>query len=324
MKYVTLPEGFLTQRLPFYLSMEEYLARTMCEEYFFMWQVNPTVIFGRNQRIESEINLQYCRENNIDVVRRKSGGGCVYANPGNIMFSYITSSTEGTSVFSNYTERVAEMLRSLGLNAEATGRNDVLIDGRKVSGNAFYHVPGRSIVHGTMLYDTNFAHLSNALTPSKSKLQSKGVKSVESRITTLNQHLDIGISEFMTYARNYMCSDEDLMLNADDIEKIREIEKGYYETEWLFGHRGTSTVTRSKSIAGAGNFDVGVNITAGKIKGLDISGDFFPLADIDEQLLSHLIDVNYDREAIKEAVSGIEIGKVISNLTNEQFINIII
>ena len=154
MKYLSLPDT-TTRILPFYLAMEEYAARIMGQDdIFFMWQVRPTVIFGRNQLIDNEVNLDYCREHGIEYYRRKSGGGCVFADMSNIMFSYITRSDEVQTTFTRYTSAVAEMLRGLGLNASASDRNDVLIGNRKVSGNAFYHVPGRSIVHGTMLFDT--------------------------------------------------------------------------------------------------------------------------------------------------------------------------
>ena len=164
MKYLELPDNTV-RILPFYLAMEEYAARVIGEEsLLFMWQVAPTVIFGRNQLIENEVNLPYCREHSIATYRRKSGGGCVYADMSNIMFSYITRSDNVQTTFNDYTQAIAEMLRSLGLNASSGGRNDVLIDGMKVSGNAFYHLPGRSIVHGTMLYDTDMDHMTQAIT----------------------------------------------------------------------------------------------------------------------------------------------------------------
>ena len=160
--------------LVFYLAMEEYAAHILGEDdIFFMWQVEPTVIFGRNQLIASEVNVEYCREHGIAFYRRRSGGGCVYADKDNIMFSYITRSDEVQTTFTSYTSAVAAMLRGLGLNATASDRNDVMIDGRKVSGNAFYHIPGRSIVHGTMLFGTNMEHMLNAITPSREKLTSK-------------------------------------------------------------------------------------------------------------------------------------------------------
>ena len=150
MTYLSLPFEE-NRRLSFYLAMEEYAARQLNkgDDVFFLWQVQPSVIFGRNQVIENEVNLDYCREHGIQLYRRKSGGGCVYADMSNVMMSYITRSDEVVTTFARYMEMVCQMLRELGLEATSTQNNDVLIGDRKVSGNAFYHIPGHSIVHGT-------------------------------------------------------------------------------------------------------------------------------------------------------------------------------
>ena len=165
MIYASLPDspGGIARPLPFHLAMEEHLARNYPDgEYFFMWQVEPTVIFGRCQNPFAEVNLDFCRREGIQTYRRKSGGGCIYADMNNIMFSHVTTSGEVTTTFSRYCRMVADTLRLLGLGAATTGRNDVVIGDRKVSGNAFYHLHGRSIVHGTMLYDADPARMSQA------------------------------------------------------------------------------------------------------------------------------------------------------------------
>ena len=194
MIYVTLPTAKCERRLTHYLATEEYVARHLDgDEYFFMWQVPPTVIFGRNQLIENEVNLDYCRRHGISTYRRKSGGGCVYADMNNIMFSYITKDENVSLTFSKYITMVADMLRKLGVDATASGRNDIMIGGRKVSGNAFYHIPGRSIVHGTMLYDTDMQNMVGAITPSDEKLVSKGIQSVRQHITLLKDYISMDI-----------------------------------------------------------------------------------------------------------------------------------
>lgn len=187
MIYVELPEGFATEKdkLPFFLAMEEFLARHRDGEYFFMWQVDPTVIFGRNQQIDAEVNLAFCRREGIQVYRRKSGGGCVYADRNNIMFSHVASSARVATTFTRYTSAVAAMLRDLGMDAGSTGRNDIMIGDRKVSGYAFYNINlpkgTRAVVHGTMLYDADLPSMMQALTPSAVKLEAKGVASVRKR-----------------------------------------------------------------------------------------------------------------------------------------------
>ena len=225
MKYIALPP-IGVQRLSFYLAMEEYVARHLQEEgdCFFMWQVEPSVIFGRNQLIENEVNMDYCRAHHIQTYRRKSGGGCVYADMSNIMFSYITHDENVNFTFNRYINMVVLVLQQLGVNASTSGRNDVMIGNRKVSGNAFYHIPGRSIVHGTMLYDTNMQNMVGSITPTGKKLLSKGISSVRQRIALLKDYIPQSLEEFKTFVRQRLCQDERL-LDLHDVESIREIEK---------------------------------------------------------------------------------------------------
>ena len=322
MTYVEF-QGLSKCKLPFYLAAEEYVARHLEDkEYFFMWQVEPTVIFGRNQVVQKEVNLDYCKAHSIEVYRRKSGGGCVYADMDNIMFSYITPGSEVKSIFRSYTYKVAEMLRKLGLDAMSTGRNDVMIGERKVSGNAFYTVAGHSIAHGTMLYDTNIENMLNAITPSSVKLDSKGVDSVRARVTTLCENLSMPIEEFKQYVRNSLC-DETVILTEKDIEGISEIEKSYYEESWIFGKNPFAVVSKTTRIEGVGEFEVSIDVKGNKIRSLDLHGDFFPLADIDSQLIKSLIGVDYKRENVEEALKDIDVSEIIRNLSNKQFVYLI-
>ena len=228
MKYVVLPEEKM-RRLPFYLSMEEYLVRQTDEDdLFFMWQVRPTVIFGRHQVIENEVNLSYCREHGIEVYRRKSGGGCVYADMGNVMFSYVTKSENVNLTFNRFINMVVLVLHKAGVNATSTSHNDVMVEGRKVSGTAFYHLPGASIVHGTMLYDTTMEHMLNAITPSRAKLDKHGVESVRQRIGLLKDYISLTPAELMTLVRQTLCKGE-LRLTAADVAAIENIEQTYLD-----------------------------------------------------------------------------------------------
>lgn len=322
MKYVTLPDS-LVRPLPFYLAMEEFLAGNFSEDLFFMWQVNPTVIFGRNQLIATEVDLDYCRANGIRTYRRKSGGGCVFADMNNIMFSYITTSENVTTTFSRYTDRVAGMLRRLGLDASATGRNDVLIGERKVSGNAFYHLHGRAIVHGTMLYDTDMTHISRAITPSRAKLVSKGVESVRSHITTIRQHSDISLPQFKAFARKEMC-DGELKLTTSDIAAIERIAEPYFSHEWIYGNNPRCNHHDCRRVEGAGEFTVDMELKANRIVRINLAGDFFLLRDLDSALLDRLRGVEYTRPEITAALAGTDVSSVIAGLDNEQFINLLI
>ena len=220
--------------------MEEYLARHRNDgdDLFFAWQVEPTVIFGRNQVIENEVNLDYCQRHGIQFYRRKSGGGCVYADRSNVMMSYITRSDEVVKTFTRYMTMVTTMLRDLGLEATSTENNDVLIGGRKVSGNAFYHIPGHSIVHGTMLFDTDMQHMLSAITPPQTKLDKHGVESVRQRITLLREHTDLSIDAFCTYTRSRLCNRE-LLLTLQDVEAIEDLEREYLEPAFIYGTKST-------------------------------------------------------------------------------------
>lgn len=186
MKHVLLPDA-VQRSLPFFLAMEEYVARKYDGEAFFVWRVEPTVIIGRNQVLENEVNLEYCRERGVEVVRRKSGGGCVYSDKGNIMISYISRRGDVEDVFDRYLSALTNALNSLGLPAGKSGRNDVLVEGRKVSGNAFHMLPDRSIVHGTLLYSTDLEALTEAIRPPVEKLQRHGVESVRQRVVNISE-----------------------------------------------------------------------------------------------------------------------------------------
>jgi len=310
--------------LPMYLATEEYAARIAGDDdIFMMWRVAPSVIVGRHQVMQAEVNLPFCREHNIAVWRRKSGGGCVFSDPNNIMMSYITRSDDVTGTFARYTGAVAAMLRGLGLNATDNARNDVLIDGRKVSGNAFYHLPsGMSIVHGTMLFDTDFALMRGALTPSHAKIASKGVTSVASRVTTLREHLDMSIEAFMAYVRATLCSGE-RVLTAEEVSEIeREILPTYLDEAFLRGKEPACTLTRQARIEGAGEITANINTNRGVIAGITLSGDFFTLQPV-ETLTNRLIGKPLETSALRQALGGIDTRNFILNLTTDKFINLL-
>ena len=322
MIYVALPEE-RTFRLPFYLAMEEYVAREFpAQEYFFTWQVAPTVIFGRNQLVDSEVDIDYCRKNDIQMYRRKSGGGCVFADMSNIMLSYITPATNVNLTFNRYMLMVEHALRLLGVDAGSSGRNDILVDGKKVSGNAFYHIPGRSIVHGTMLYDTNLEHMARAITPSDTKLKSKGVESVRQHITTLNRYINLTLDEFKQHIRTALCSDECLLTPAD-IAAIEHIEQEYYTPEFIYGNNPSYTLHKQRRIEGVGDFTLSIDAKENVIRKINIAGDFFIVGDIDSMLLSRLKGVALERSALEQALKGVDCSSVIMNMTEEQLINLL-
>ena len=222
------------RRLPFFLALEEWTARALpAADYFFTWTVNDTVICGRNQDIAAEVNLDYCRARGIDVVRRKSGGGCVFADRHNIMTSFVTVATDVQSTFAKYIGLLAAQLRAMGIQAEVSGRNDILVGDRKVSGSAFYHLPGRSIVHGTMLYDTDMDKMLNAITPSRAKLQSHKVTSVAGRITTVRALRPEMTMDAFHAALIRGLADKEYTLTPAQVHEVEHMEQDYYKPDWL-------------------------------------------------------------------------------------------
>ena len=322
MKYVALPVEKV-RRLSFYLAMEEYVARRIDEQdLFFMWQVEPSVIFGRNQLIENEVNLKFCRERGIKTYRRKSGGGCVYADMNNVMFSYITKDEAVGFTFNRYINMVVLVLQNLGIDAKASGRNDVMIGDRKVSGNAFYHIPGRSIVHGTMLYDTDMVNMVGAITPTDEKLLSKGVASVRQRIALLKDYINLDIEQFKTFVRNNLCQGE-IVLNEEDIRGIEEIEKDYLTDEFIYGNNPKYTIVRKRRIETVGDFEVRIEMKNGEIKGMVMLGDYFIVGDIDDTILRPLKGVRLEREALEKALPE-QLDTAILNLRKADFIDLLL
>ncbi len=327
---IKFPGGDQWRELPFYLAAEEYAARKLPphNSYFFCWRVKPTVICGRNQLIDSEINLPYCRLNHIDVVRRRSGGGCVYADPDNVMLSYVTATGNDISqTFAGYTEMVVEILRKAGFRAEASSRNDIHIDGKKVSGGAYYRLGSRSIAHSTMLVKIDSATMQKALTPSKAKLQSKGVESVRSRVTSLSEYRpDFTAEQFVALAEQ-SASAKSIELTPRDVEEIEKIAAGYRLPSWVEGNNPKARSTMSRHIAGVGEIAVDLTLDYSTdppiIKDITFTGDFFTGDQPVESLSSLLKDKEYTPEAIAEALRTTDPAKIIIGLTTGQLISLL-
>lgn len=175
-----------------YLAMETDMVKTIQEPTVFTWVVSPTVIYGRHQCAEAEVNEAYCHAHGIAVVQRQSGGGCVYADRGNLMVSFVSPSTRSQEVFDQFLVLLSGALRRLGYEAVTTAHNDVLVGDRKVSGTACYTTPTGTVVHASMLYDVNLTDLEAAITPSEAKLAKHAVASVRQRVRNLREIRDLG------------------------------------------------------------------------------------------------------------------------------------
>ena len=324
MKYILLPKPDTIHQLPFYFAVEEYVARHYTDDdYFIGWRVNPTVMLGRNQLIDNEVNTDYCKEHKIDIFRRKSGGGCIYADKGCIQFSYISRSVNANKAFAAYMQRMADLLKGLKIDAQLSGRNDILIDGTKVSGCAFYQLSNRSVLHNSLLFDTQLDHLSNALTPAKEKLQSKGVASVRQRVTNVAIYTQLEILAFMDYVRQEMCGTEVLELTEEDMKEVAEIEKELSSDDFVYGKNPKYSLVRKHRFEGVGTLEAHIELKNNIIGSINMVGDYFLLGDIDHDFLSLLKGCEFTREAVEERLEDIDLSTIIRGLKLRQFLRLL-
>lgn len=215
---------------------------------------------------------------------------------------------------------VVEALRKIGIDARANGRNDIMIEGRKVSGNAFYHIPGRSIVHGTMLYDTDMRNMTACITPDDEKLLSKGVKSVRQHIALLKDYTTMSLDEIRKSIIESIC-DSTLTLREEDIEKISNIEKEYLSEEFIYGNNPRYTLTRKRRIEGVGTIEARMEVKNGTIRDIDLKGDFFLTGDIDI-IRNALKGKRLVKEQVVAALPD-NIGDIIMNLGKEEMAEVL-
>ena len=324
MKYILLPKPDTIHQLPFYFAVEEYVARHYTDDDYFMgWRVNPTVMLGRNQLIDNEVNTDYCKEHKIDIFRRKSGGGCIYADKGCIQFSYISRAVNANEAFAQYMQRMADLLKGLKIDAQLSGRNDILIDNTKVSGCAFYQLSNRSVLHNSLLFDTQLDHLSNALTPAKEKLQSKGVASVRQRVTNVATYTQLDILAFMDYVRQEMCGTEVLELTEEDMKEVVEIEKELSSDDFVYGKNPKYSLVRKHRFEGAGTLEAHIELKNNIIGSINMVGDYFLLGDIDHDFLNLLKGCEFTREAVEEILQSIDLSTIIRGLKLRQFLRLL-
>ena len=324
MKYILLPKPDTIHQLPFYFAVEEYVARHYTDDDYFMgWRVNPTVMLGRNQLIDNEVNTDYCKEHKIDIFRRKSGGGCIYADKGCIQFSYISRAVNANEAFAAYMQRMADLLKGLKIDAQLSGRNDILINGTKVSGCAFYQLSNRSVLHNSLLFDTQLDHLSNALTPAKEKLQSKGVASVRQRVTNVATYTQLDILAFMDYVRHEMCGTEVLELTEEDMKEVAEIEKELSSDDFVYGKNPKYSLVRKHRFEGVGTLEAHIELKNNIIGSINMVGDYFLLGDIDHDFLNLLKGCEFTREAVEERLENIDLSTIIRGLKQRQFLRLL-
>lgn len=314
------------------LAIEEYLLKNMDiekDDFLFFYINQPSIIIGKNQNTIEEINTDYVENNDIIVVRRLSGGGAVYHDLNNLNFSFLTKD-DGDS-FHNYkkfTQPVVDALAKLGVQAELSGRNDILAEGKKVSGNAQYATRGRMFSHGTLMFKTDVDAVVASLKVKKDKIESKGIKSVRSRVGNISDYLKepMTVEQFrMEILKSIFGGEENIQyyeLTEEDWANIHKIsEDRYQKWEWNYGKSPRFNIQKTHRYP-SGGLDIRLEVNRGIIEGITIYGDFFGVGDVQE-IEKLLVGTKYDRTAIAEKLVDIEIPTYFGGVTKEEFLQLI-
>jgi lipoate-protein ligase A len=316
------------------LALEEHVLREKVtgEDYVLFYINAPAIIIGRNQNTIEEIDPDVVAERGITVVRRISGGGAVYHDLGNLNFSFMTPAVHGRFArYDHFTRPVIATLRELGVPAELGGRNDILADGRKISGNAQFATPGRMFSHGTLLHDSNLDDVTAALRPKPGKVESKGVKSIRSRVANISEFVrePITVEElrerilegiFGTRDRARIPSLE--ITDADWAAVHSLVERKYGAWSWNYGEDPPSNVRRSRRFP-AGELDVRIDVQQGSIASLRVFGDFMGRRDVRE-LEAQLEGLRYDRPAITAALGRLDVAEYFGEITRDDVLSVIL
>ncbi|WP_274649645.1 lipoate--protein ligase [Paenibacillus humicola] len=315
------------------LALEEYALRSLpADKTYLLFYVNePSIIIGKNQNTMEEINDSYVRSRGIHVVRRLSGGGAVYHDLGNLNFSFITQD-DGSSFrnFAKFTRPVIEALRGLGVQAELTGRNDIQVGERKISGNAQFSTKGRMFSHGTLLFDSKMDSIASALRVKPMKIESKSTKSVRARVANISEFLDrpMTIGEFKNELLRALfgCEPEEAPvypLTERDWEAVRRLaDERYRSWDWNYGRSPKSNVQHACKFP-AGIVDVRLDVAGGRMTGVKIYGDFFGIADTAE-LEELLTGVRYEEDAIRKALAEVDLNRYFGSLSADEFAGLLL
>lgn len=322
------------------LATEQYLLNQLnFEEPLVLFYIQkPCVIVGKNQNVLAEVDLKYAKEHQITVTRRLSGGGAVYDDLGNLSFSFVGKvGNHSFGDFTSITEPILEVLREMGATgAEISGRNDLLIDGKKFSGNAMYIKDKKMYSHGTLMFDVDIEEVGHVLTVSEKKLASKGTKSVRNRVTNLKPYLsekyrEMTTEEFRDCLLLHLFQARSLSeiafmeyhLTPDDEKEIDKLVRDIYANDsWVFGEEPQFTIRREEKFAG-GIIEANISVEKGKIEGITIFGDYFCQKDTRE-IENLLIECAYTQSAIAQALDSVSIEEYFNQVTKEEFIQLLV
>ncbi len=303
------------------LALEEVMAEQADAPFAMLWRNRPAVIVGRNQNACREFNAAYAREHGVAVVRRMTGGGAVYHDLGNLNFSIFAFETDANRRyvdFAPFAGPVLAALRALGVKAEFSGRNDILVDGRKVSGSAKRVHNGRILFHGTLLFDVDFEAMAAVLTPPQAKIEAKGVASVRARVANLKEFLPGLDRETFRQAmerellRQFGLKGPLPIMDNRVREAERTADERYRSWEWNFGESPDFTFERTRRFP-CGTVTVHLDVHSGIIRRAAFRGDFFGSAPADE-LASLLSGCPHRADAVRAALSGADVGRYIAGL----------
>lgn len=315
------------------LALEEYILRSLPidDDYLLFYINEPSIIIGKNQNTVEEINAEYVENNGIHVVRRLSGGGAVYHDLGNLNFSFIMKD-DGQSFhnFKKFTEPVVRALRMLGVEAELSGRNDLQVGERKISGNAQFSTRGKMFSHGTLLFDSEIENVVSALKVNAEKYASKATKSIRSRVANISEFLaePMTIEDFKHSLLTTIFDGEAEIpyyeLTEQDWSNVRKLaDERYRSWEWNYGRSPAFNVRQTKRIEGAGTFDVRLQVEDGIIADATIYGDFFGRGDSSE-FAAKLVGIRYEAVALREFLAGIDISYYCGPVTMEQWLDLML
>ncbi len=309
------------------IASEEYYLSQFEEDIFYLYINSPCIVVGNNQNTYAEINQNYICENNIDVVRRMSGGGAVYHDYGNLNYGFITKNKgeDVREVFMEYTRPIIQVLHKLGANARFSGRNDLMIDDKKISGTAQYHTKNKVLLHGTLLFDSDVSQLSKALNADPRKFNDKSVKSVRSRVGNIRPYLrqPLTIEEFVAFITAEILamfpSAKPYEMNEYDRAGINKLaDYKYSDRGWVYGRVPLFAYQHALNY-GMGILDIGLAVMDGRIEDIQIYGDFFGARPL-EELKKKMKHLTYERSAVAAALSSLNVSDYIFGLSNEMYI----